>query len=385
MLTPNSQTCATVAPGDTCVLTGTYTVQQSDVDAGSIVNTAGVTSTEITTPVEATQTTTTSQNNALNLDKPAPANADEDGSGDVSVNDTLTYTVTATNSGTTTLNNVVVSDPMLAPNSQTCATVAPGATCVLSGTYTVTQSDVDNGSIVNTAGVTSTEITSPVEATNTTNTSQNPELAIAKPAPSNADEDGSGDVSAGDTLTYVVTATNTGTITLTNVTVSDPLITPNSQTCATVAPGATCVLTGTYTVQQADVDNGSIVNTAGVTSTEVTTPVETTQTTLVAQIPELQINKPAPANVDEDGSGDVSAGDTLTYTVTATSTGSQTLTNVVVSDPLITPNSVSCATLAPGATCVLTGTYTVTQADVDNGSIANIACLLYTSPSPRDA
>ena len=38
-----------------------------------------------------------------------------------------------------------------------------------------------------------------------------------------ADEDGSGDVSADDTLTYTITVTNTGTANLTNVTVDDDL------------------------------------------------------------------------------------------------------------------------------------------------------------------
>jgi hypothetical protein len=59
-----------------------------------------------------------------------------------------------------------------------------------------------------------------------------PSLGIDKPAPSNADEDGSLDVSVGDTLTYTITATNIGTANLTNVTVSDPKITPSSNSCA---------------------------------------------------------------------------------------------------------------------------------------------------------
>ncbi len=63
-------------------------------------------------------------------------------------------------------------------------------------------------------------------------------------------------------MTYTVTATNTGTANLTDVVVSDPLLTPDQITCALVVPGAECVLTGTYTVTAADVLAGSIVNTA---------------------------------------------------------------------------------------------------------------------------
>ena len=75
----------------------------------------------------------------------------------------LTYTVTATNTGNVTLNNVVVSDNDLPldPASNTCASVAVGDTCVLVGTYTVTQADVDAGEVVNTATADSDE-TDPV-------------------------------------------------------------------------------------------------------------------------------------------------------------------------------------------------------------------------------
>ena len=48
--TPASNTCASVAVGDTCVLVGTYTVTQADVDAGEMVNTATADSDE-TDPV----------------------------------------------------------------------------------------------------------------------------------------------------------------------------------------------------------------------------------------------------------------------------------------------------------------------------------------------
>ncbi len=110
-------------------------------------------------------------------------------------------------------------------------------------------------------------------------------LAIVKTLTGNADEDGFSDVSLGDTLTYTVTATNDGSTTLNNVTVVDNLITATGGTtpCASVAPGGTCTLIGTYSVVQADVDAGNIANTGGVTSDEIATPVETTLNTPVAQ------------------------------------------------------------------------------------------------------
>ncbi|MBK9432553.1 MAG: hypothetical protein IPN50_09100 [Sphingomonadales bacterium] len=39
-------------------------------------------------------------------------------------------------------------------------------------------------------------------------------------------------------MTYTVVATNAGNITQSAVTVSDPMLTPGSTTCATLAPGA---------------------------------------------------------------------------------------------------------------------------------------------------
>ena len=144
-----------------------------------------------------------------------------------------------------------------------------------------------------------------------------PSLAVDKPAPSNADEDGSGDVSVGDTLTYTITATNTGTANLTDVVVTDNLITPTGGTtpCALVVPGGTCTLIGTYVVQVSDLGT-NIFNTATGDSDQ-TDPVTDDETVPVPS-PELSIDKPAPTNADNDGSGDVSVGDVLTYTITAT-------------------------------------------------------------------
>ena len=108
---------------------------------------------------------------------------------------------------------------------------------------------------------------------------------------------------------------------------------------------------------------GDVVNIASAESDEVTTPVTATVTTPVdPAAPALDIVKTLTNNADGDGSGSVSIGDVLTYSIVATNSGNITQNNVDVTDNLITPNSNTCATVAVGATC----------------------CLLYTSPSPRD-
>ena len=141
-----------------------------------------------------------------------------------------------------------------------------------------------------------------------------PAIDLVKSLTANADEDGSSSVSIGDTLTYTIVATNTGNAAQTNFAVTDNLITPNSNTCATVAVGGTCTLTGTYVVTASDA-GGDIVNTASVVSDQVPTPVTDTVTTPVdAAAPAIDLVKSLTANADEDGSSSVSIGDTLTYT-----------------------------------------------------------------------
>ena len=67
---------------------------------------------------------------------------------------------------------------------------------------------------------------------------------------------GDGDALAdavGDVLNYTVTVTNTGNVTLTGVTVVDPL-TGQSISGVTLAPGASQTYNTSYTLTQADLD-----------------------------------------------------------------------------------------------------------------------------------
>ena len=69
----------------------------------------------------------------------------------------------------------------------------------------------------------------------------------------------------GEVITYTIVVTNTGTLPLVNVRVQDPL-TGLDQTVALLAPGGSGTFTTTYTVTQADLDAGVVLNTASVSA-----------------------------------------------------------------------------------------------------------------------
>ncbi len=71
----------------------------------------------------------------------------------------------------------------------------------------------------------------------------------------------------GDTINYVFTVTNTGTVTLTDVTITDPLVQVSGGPVA-LLPGASnsTSFTAMYTITQSDVTAGSVSNQAVVTA-----------------------------------------------------------------------------------------------------------------------
>ncbi|MBP6379293.1 MAG: DUF11 domain-containing protein, partial [Sphingorhabdus sp.] len=233
----------------------------------------------------------------------------------LAVGQKITYSFAVENTGNVQMTGIVVNDAQL-DAAATClaTTLAPGATTSCSGEHTITQADIDAGGVPNSATVSGNPPTGPITTSmpSTTNTpiAAAPALTLDKQAPT-------GSLTVGSTLTYTVVATNAGNITQSAVTVSDPMLTPGSTTCATLAPGATCTLTGTYVVQQSDVDAGKIDNTASVASTQVTTPVTDSVSTPIAAAPALTLDKQAPT-------GSLTVGSTLTYTVVATNAGNIT-------------------------------------------------------------
>jgi uncharacterized repeat protein (TIGR01451 family) len=385
-----SGTPGQLVPGGTAIATVTYPVIQSDIDAGSIINTAtaaGTTPGGDPTSGSGTTTTTAAQSSRLTVAKTSsPATA-------AAAGEVITYTVTATNAGNTTLTSVTVADPLPGLSAFTytwpaaVGTLLPGQSVAATATYTVRQSDVDAGSIVNAATATGTTPGGPTTTGGggtTVPIAPSPGLTVTKSAaPSTV-------AAAGDAVTYTITTTNTGNVTLTGVTVADPLpgLGPLANvwdgTAGTLSPGQSVVSTATYTVTQANVDAASLQNTATASGTDPSgTPIsDDGESTITATAnPGLTVTKSAsPASITR-------AGQTVTFTITASNTGNVTLTGVTIADPLPglgTPSVVwptaTPGTIAPGQHAVETVAYTVTQTDVNAGSILNAASATGITP-----
>jgi uncharacterized repeat protein (TIGR01451 family) len=372
-----------LAPNGTYTCTAQYTVTATDVDLGSVTNIATATDGTTTTPI-ASETIPEQGVPALTISKSI-----EDGATFAEVGDPLDYSFVVTNSGTRAFASIVtVTDTLF--GEVTCFTpttadpdLRSGETATCGGTYLVTQEDLDRGSVLNEAyaqtlfGADDTQVTSP-PASVIVDADLAPALSLDKSAATLPVTE------AGQLLTYTLTATNSGNQTLRGLSVLDPMLSNFSCSQDTLERGDNLVCSGTYLVTQADVDSGSLSNTA---SARAITPqgdavdaVETLVIDMPTAAPAVQLTKTAtPTPFGEVGS-------TLTYLFEVENTGNVTLTNLAVTDVLDTDYQCDILTLAPGAvdsTCSMS--LIVQQSDIDAGAIENTASVSGDAPGGLNA
>ncbi len=236
------------------------------------------------------------------------------------------------------------------------------------------------------------------------------------------DVNNNGFVDAGDTVLFNYAVSNTGNVSLLDVVVSEVTAPPGTfQGTGTVptvtvptlvttdagpasgdsvdpttgdgdwdklGPGDVITFTSTYTVQPGDlIIAGNADNDLDTVGQVVAAPINGTPTQVSATDPEpVPLNVLPSLTVTKVGTPDtnVPAGTTVTYTYTVTNNGTVPLTNVTLTDvstgsgPDPVPAFASWTTQAgstvsgntitllnPGAVAVFTGTYLVTQNDVD--------------------
>ena len=152
-------------------------------------------------------------------------------------------------------------------------------------------------------------------------------------------------------ITYEIKLTNTGNQTLTGVTVTDAGVGVALGSCspaipATLPPGDSVACTASHTVTQADIDAGQYTNVA-IGDSAQTGPDGADETVPITQHPSLKVLK-----TETSVRPYSSVGDVISYSITATNTGNQTLTGVTITDPGVGAVLGACtptipATLAP--------------------------------------
>src|SRR4029078_12026641 len=162
----------------------------------------------------------------------------------------------------------------------------------------------------------------------------------------------------------------TGNADLTNVAVTDSTTAACAKTIGALAAGATTSYTCTAT---APVTGNS--NTAAVSGQDALARTVNASATVPVPVirPALTLLKTAAPTTA------TTAGQTITYSFRVTNSGDSTVSSISIADTLTSPAgpvpAITCpvTSLAAGVSTTCTGTYPVTQADVDNGSIANSA------------
>ena len=313
--------------------------------------------------------------------------------GTYGLGETVEFTITATNiyddARTMTF---VEQDGVEITGQATFENVEPGATVSTTARYTVTEADILAGGFTNTVTV-SFEGGKDFEG-NDDVVVDNPEthLTVNKVTTSQPFEGNA--YTLDETITYEVTVTNDGNLTVEGVTVTDELAGATlaegeSDEVGTLAPGESATLHYSYTVTEADVLAGKVMNVATATGTSTNpddpeVPVDPGTTEDPVETPRPSLFASKTASDPADGKA-FQLGEKIAYTVEIINNGNVTITGIVVSDKLEGATldegqTDEAITLAPGESATLRYSYTVTEADLVAGNVTNVATATGTDP-----
>lgn len=402
----------------------TFTVTGTAGASGSIENTASI------APPSGTTDPTSGNNSATDTDTIDPsANLSvtkTDSTSSVTAGGATTYTVVVSNLGPSAANGAIFTDPDVTNFTAagvTCGSASGGAACpsventtftLMQDTgiiiptlpsggsviFTITGTAGASGSIENTASIAPPSgTTDPTPGNNTTTDTDtiNPaaDLTITK-------TDNVPGVAPGATATYTIVVRNNGPSAADGAKFTDPSVTNltvNSVTCGSATGSASCPTVGnttvllmqstgiviptlpsggsvTFTVTGTAGASGSIVNTATVAVPGGTTDPtpgnnSATDTDTISDInPSLRVTKTASQTTYD------TVGDSIEYTYVITNNGDVTLSApFTISDDKIA--AVTCpetpTSLAPTESLTCTASHTITQANLDAGTLVNTA------------
>ncbi|MCO6455469.1 MAG: DUF11 domain-containing protein [Pirellulaceae bacterium] len=322
----------------------------------------------------------------LSLTKAVPTLInDADGSGNISPGDTIRFALTVSNAGPDPATGVVVNDSLPAgygyvtdstlgvdydafTGDWTVGGLAVGGSAMLTIDVTVV-GGLSLADYLNYAQVSESDNFDPDSTPGDDSTMQDDDdssrplisdLSLAKSISLLSDSDGSGNISAGDTVQFTITVTNAGPDTATGVQVQDEIpagysylsnsggvnasfaagvvtwnvgsvttVTPRTLTITAQVVGGLAISDYENYAQVTDSDNFDPDSTPGDDST-----TDDDDDTVRPLISDLSLTKSVVLFADLDGSGGMSPGDTVQFTVTVVNAGPDTATGVAVTDQL---------------------------------------------------
>ncbi len=417
---------ASLSSGETVTVSVTFDVP-AGAAAGTISNTAGATSAETPTPENGSASVDVMEDVDLSVVKTFVSDSVVAGSSGNQL------TIEVANAGTSTADDVLVTDIVdtrlevtsvsVAPAGDCSATagndvqctilsLGPGASGVVTIIYDV-PATIDSGTITNTATVSSSESPTPVEATDTVEVFEDVDLSLSKAFASDPVVAGGGggsftlDISNGgssDAENVVVTDDVDAALVVTGVTMPSPGDCSASVgqriecTLPRLDPGGTASISVTFAVPST-VAAGTVDNTAQVWSDEVATPATGSDSVAVVEDVVLEVTKNfADAVVVAGSTGN-------RFTIAVTNRGVSSAANVSIVDtvdPAFPVDTVSvgvagdCAAsagqaidcvifeLPAGASEVVTVTFDVDSAAA-SGTLTNTATVASDeAPTPVD-
>jgi uncharacterized repeat protein (TIGR01451 family) len=275
----------TLASGETTTGTGTYTVRESDLP-GPLTNivTAAATDSQ-NQPVTNTATATVALTYVTKLEVakvPSIATA--------AVGSTITYSYTVKNSGTVTINGLTMTDDKLGTVALDANTLAPGATANGTATHLVVEADLPGPltNIVTVSGTDSQNNAASAKATATVALTYTSSISLAKTATSTSPLwiAGKG-AKLGDDIVYTYVVSNTGTTTVSAISVIDDKLGQVTLDRNTLAAGEKATGSLTHKVVQTDLGEGlssTIVNTATSAGTSIGKPITSNVATVTAGV-----------------------------------------------------------------------------------------------------
>ena len=314
------------------------------------------------------------------------------------VGDRIQYAFAITNTGDATLQNVQLTDPLPGLGAVTftdwpgpAGVLEPGQSVRAAAGYVVRQSDVDAGSVVNTAtasGTTADGDRADATASATAALTRESALTLSKAGKLSSQ----GTLRPGDTVDFTLTVANTGTTTLTGVAIQDPLPglsaldygTWPSGSAGTLLPGESITAVTILTLTQADIDAGAVINVATASGTGPDKGVGG-QGAATVQLPHT-------ASIDLTEQGHLAAGESVqtgTYAefdYTVTNTGNTTLTITSLTDAVggeaaLDADAGTGIVLAPGDRVTFTGRHSLTRDDLDAGALIDRSVVKAITPA----